>query len=154
DRRDGAALWHGPHRRGAVRGPGRARGVCRGSARAHEKPPGPAPHVEARARGQPSARVEPARGAAQLARAPGRAVRAAAALTLTSFSTHPDCPAALALAQRLADVARAITQEHFRRPIAVERKGDGTPVTVADRQIEQEMRRMIRTAFPGHAIRG
>jgi myo-inositol-1(or 4)-monophosphatase len=71
-----------------------------------------------------------------------------------SFSTHPDCPAALALARRLADVARAITQEHFRRPIAVERKGDGTPVTVADRQIEQEMRRMIRTAFPGHAIRG
>ena len=71
-----------------------------------------------------------------------------------SFSEHPDCPAALALGEQLADVAREIARRHFRTPVAVERKRDGSPVTVADRDIETHMRRLIRAAFPGHAIRG
>jgi inositol-phosphate phosphatase/L-galactose 1-phosphate phosphatase/histidinol-phosphatase len=72
-----------------------------------------------------------------------------------SYTEHPDYPKALALAGQLADVARAIALEHFRAPqLAVERKGDGTPVTVADRGIETQMRRLIRAAFPAHAIRG
>jgi myo-inositol-1(or 4)-monophosphatase len=71
-----------------------------------------------------------------------------------SFTEHPDFPKALALAEQLADVARRIVRAHFRAPLAVERKIDGTPVTVADRDIESHMRRMIRAAFPGHAIRG
>jgi myo-inositol-1(or 4)-monophosphatase len=71
-----------------------------------------------------------------------------------SFTEHPDFNAALALAGQLADVARRIVREHFRGALAVERKPDGTPVTVADRDIETHMRRMIRAAFPGHAIRG
>jgi len=71
-----------------------------------------------------------------------------------SFSEHPDFSRALALAGQLADVARRIVREHFRTPIAVERKTDDTPVTIADRDIESHMRRMIRAAFPGHAIRG
>src|SRR5215831_1346088 len=71
-----------------------------------------------------------------------------------SFTEHPDFPRALALAEQLADVARRIVLEHFRAPVAVERKVDGTPVTVADRDIETHMRRMIRATFPGHAIRG
>jgi len=71
-----------------------------------------------------------------------------------SFSQHPDFPAALALAERLADVAREMALRHFRKPLAVERKPDGTPVTSVDRGIETAMRRMIRAAFPGHAIQG
>jgi len=71
-----------------------------------------------------------------------------------NFTEHPDFPAALSLAEQLADVGRAIAVRHFRTPLAVERKGDGSPVTVADREIETQMRRMIRAAFPGHAIRG
>src|SRR5215831_14559519 len=71
-----------------------------------------------------------------------------------SFTEHPDFERALALAEQLADVARRIVLEHFRAPIAVERKIDGTPVTVADRDIETQMRRMIRAAFPAHAVRG
>ena len=71
-----------------------------------------------------------------------------------SFAEHPDCARALVLAGQLADVARAITREYFRRSIDVERKPDGTPVTIADRAIETEMRRMIRATFPGHAMRG
>jgi histidinol-phosphatase len=71
-----------------------------------------------------------------------------------NFSEHPDRPAALMLAERLADVARVIAMKNFRTPLAIERKGDGSPVTLADRDIETQMRRMIRAAFPGHAIRG
>jgi inositol-phosphate phosphatase / L-galactose 1-phosphate phosphatase / histidinol-phosphatase len=71
-----------------------------------------------------------------------------------NFTEHPDFPAALALAEQLAATARDIARRYFRTPLAVERKGDGSPVTVADREIETQMRRMIRAAFPGHAIRG
>jgi inositol-phosphate phosphatase / L-galactose 1-phosphate phosphatase / histidinol-phosphatase len=71
-----------------------------------------------------------------------------------SFSRHPDFAAALALAGKLADTAREIACHHFRAPLDVERKSDGSPVTIADRAIETEMRRMIRAAFPTHAIRG
>ncbi|TLY57820.1 MAG: histidinol phosphate phosphatase [Gammaproteobacteria bacterium] len=71
-----------------------------------------------------------------------------------SFTEHPDFPAAWSLAEQLADVGRSIARRHFRTPLAVERKGDGSPVTVADREIETHMRRMIRAAFPAHAIRG
>jgi inositol-phosphate phosphatase / L-galactose 1-phosphate phosphatase / histidinol-phosphatase len=52
-----------------------------------------------------------------------------------SFSEHRDFAAALSLAEQLADVARQIALRHFRTPLAVERKGDGSPVTVADRAI-------------------
>jgi myo-inositol-1(or 4)-monophosphatase len=71
-----------------------------------------------------------------------------------SFTEHPDFPAALALAEQLAEVARRVARQHFRVPLEVARKADGTPVTVADRGIEDEMRRLIRGAFPRHAIRG
>jgi inositol-phosphate phosphatase / L-galactose 1-phosphate phosphatase / histidinol-phosphatase len=71
-----------------------------------------------------------------------------------NFTEHPDFPKALALAEQLGDVARRIARQHFRAPLAVERKGDGSPVTVADRGIEAEMRRLIHETFPAHAIRG
>jgi histidinol-phosphatase len=71
-----------------------------------------------------------------------------------SFSEDPEFPVALSLAEELADVARRIALQHFRLPLEVARKLDGTPVTVADRGIEEHMRRLIRAAFPGHAIRG
>jgi inositol-phosphate phosphatase / L-galactose 1-phosphate phosphatase / histidinol-phosphatase len=71
-----------------------------------------------------------------------------------SFAGHPDFAAALSLSGQLADVARAVALRHFRTPLAVEHKADGSPVTIADRDIETEMRRMIRAAFPGHGIRG
>ena len=71
-----------------------------------------------------------------------------------SFAEHPQCAAALALAQQLADAARRIAVHHFRTPVDVQRKGDGTPVTAVDREIETGMRAMIRAAFPEHAIRG
>jgi histidinol-phosphatase len=71
-----------------------------------------------------------------------------------SFAQHPQFARTLALAGRLADVARRIARAHFRAPLGVERKADGSPVTEVDRGIEAAMRGMIRAEFPGHAIRG
>ena len=71
-----------------------------------------------------------------------------------NFARHPDGPRATALAGAMADMARGLARDHFRGPIAVEQKADRSPVTLVDRAIETEMRRMIRAEFPAHGIRG
>jgi inositol-phosphate phosphatase / L-galactose 1-phosphate phosphatase / histidinol-phosphatase len=71
-----------------------------------------------------------------------------------SLPTEAQLSGALALAEQLADVARDLALRHFRAPLDVERKSDGSPVTIADRAIETEMRRLIRATYPAHAIRG
>jgi len=60
----------------------------------------------------------------------------------------------LDLAQRLADAARPIAKKYFRTPLAVDAKDDQSPVTIADREIETEMRRLIEETFPDHGILG
>ena len=51
--------------------------------------------------------------------------------------------------------AGALTLEHFRDPeLTVDSKGDGTPVTVADRRTEELLRTRIRSVFPDDAILG
>ena len=62
--------------------------------------------------------------------------------------------AMLAFAQELADAARPIAMRYFRQPVLVETKADHSPVTIADRAIESEMRRMISERFPGHGVFG
>jgi inositol-phosphate phosphatase / L-galactose 1-phosphate phosphatase / histidinol-phosphatase len=66
----------------------------------------------------------------------------------------PVAPAEIALAQKLADEAGAIVRKYFRAPIAVDDKPDRTPVTIADREAERVMRRLINEAFPAHGIIG
>jgi histidinol-phosphatase len=69
-------------------------------------------------------------------------------------STDP-VAAELALALELADLADAVSQKHFRRPtLLVETKADFTPVSEADREVEQVLRRRIADARPTHAIVG
>lgn len=63
-------------------------------------------------------------------------------------------PERLALAERLADLARPIALAHWRSRLDVESKADATPVTVADRAIETEMRALLAEAEPGAAIFG
>lgn len=70
------------------------------------------------------------------------------------FSDHAQCAKALQLSAQLADTARGIARRYFREPLVVEHKADHSPVTLADRAIETEMRRMIRAAFPAHGIQG
>ena len=60
----------------------------------------------------------------------------------------------LALANRLADAARAVIRPLFRQELSSERKADRTPVTEADRAAEQAMRDLIAAAFPDDAIHG
>jgi histidinol-phosphatase len=55
----------------------------------------------------------------------------------------------------IAREAGRITLEHFRRDdLVVERKGDDSPVTVADRRAEEHLRRRIAEGFPDDAILG
>ncbi|MBS0475622.1 MAG: histidinol-phosphatase [Proteobacteria bacterium] len=60
----------------------------------------------------------------------------------------------LALANRLADAARAAIVPLFRTGIGSERKADRSPVTEADRAAEEAMRRLIKAEFPRDAIFG
>ncbi|MEQ6918075.1 histidinol-phosphatase [Halomonas aquatica] len=54
----------------------------------------------------------------------------------------------------LADLARPMAMEYFRRNIPVEQKADLSPVTHADRSIEASMRALIEKTYPGHGIFG
>ena len=60
----------------------------------------------------------------------------------------------LEFANLLADRARPLARSFFRRPMAVDRKEDDSPVTAADRSIEIELRALIQERFPGHALLG
>ena len=70
-------------------------------------------------------------------------------------SCIPNCPPEMAaLAQAMAEAVRPVIRGHFRTRIAVDTKGDASPVTIADREAEQLMRAMISAHFPDHGIRG
>jgi histidinol phosphatase-like enzyme (inositol monophosphatase family) len=60
----------------------------------------------------------------------------------------------LEFALRLADAAGAVVRRYYRATLEVESKADASPVTIADREAEQALRRMIRTAYPDHGIEG
>lgn len=60
----------------------------------------------------------------------------------------------VAFAGRLADASGAIAMRHFRRNPAVEIKPDGSPVTVADKQAELAIRRLVAENYPGHGVVG
>lgn len=60
-----------------------------------------------------------------------------------------------AFAEKLADIARRVlTVAHARLETEVEFKADGTPVTVADKEAERQMRAAINQAYPEHGILG
>jgi histidinol phosphatase-like enzyme (inositol monophosphatase family) len=54
----------------------------------------------------------------------------------------------------LLDSASKIALQYFRQPVSVELKADDSPVTIADREIEQAIRNLITERFPAHAIYG
>src|SRR5579863_9619853 len=60
----------------------------------------------------------------------------------------------LALAGALADKAAAVIRRYFRSSLTIETKADETPVTVADREAEAEMRALIEARFPDHGVLG
>lgn len=50
--------------------------------------------------------------------------------------------------------AGAITHGHFTRPVNVHYKSDESPVTIADQEAEEHLRRRIAEVYPGEAILG
>jgi inositol-phosphate phosphatase/L-galactose 1-phosphate phosphatase/histidinol-phosphatase len=66
----------------------------------------------------------------------------------------PELDAFVSLADSLADAAGEVCRRYFRTPIAVDDKPDRSPVTVADREAETAMRRLIEARFPAHGIVG
>ena len=58
------------------------------------------------------------------------------------------------LAERLAEAVRPIVMGYFRSGVTIDDKADTTPVTVADREAETAMRRLIADACPDHGILG
>ena len=57
-------------------------------------------------------------------------------------------------AHRLADASGEVIRRYYRRPIAVASKADESPVTIADREAETALRRLIEAAYPDHGVVG
>jgi inositol-phosphate phosphatase / L-galactose 1-phosphate phosphatase / histidinol-phosphatase len=62
--------------------------------------------------------------------------------------------AEVALAHRLAEAARAEILPLFRNAVASEAKADATPVTLADRNAEEAMRRILKAEVPQDGVFG
>lgn len=67
----------------------------------------------------------------------------------------PDIAAtALAAARDAAAAAAEVIRHYWRRGVEVELKSDATPVTVADREAEQAIRKILQAALPQASIYG
>lgn len=72
-----------------------------------------------------------------------------------SPATNPAAEERLEWARQIALEAGELTLKYFRSStLGVERKGDGSPVTVADRSAEELLRKRISEKFPEDAILG
>lgn len=58
------------------------------------------------------------------------------------------------LANTLADEAGKIVKKYYRTPFDIEQKGDDSPVTIADRNVEQRLREIIEKQRPQDGILG
>ncbi|WP_112322195.1 inositol monophosphatase family protein [Oceanibium sediminis] len=63
-------------------------------------------------------------------------------------------PSIAQTAHDLAEAARETALRHFRRALDIQLKGDESPVTRADKEIEQQARALLQQRFPDHAILG
>src|SRR5438093_7410965 len=60
----------------------------------------------------------------------------------------------LSAALRWVERSDPISMEHFGVGVPFESKADGTPVTAADRAVEEHLRKAIEDEFPGDGIHG
>ena len=74
---------------------------------------------------------------------------------LVSAAQHELCrPEFIEVAHELADAAAGVTSRYFRTPVPVDIKADASPVTIADREAEGAMRRLLTHHFPHHSVFG
>jgi inositol-phosphate phosphatase/L-galactose 1-phosphate phosphatase/histidinol-phosphatase len=57
-------------------------------------------------------------------------------------------------AASVADLAKGIARRYFRQQLSIVEKLDSSPVTIADREIEHEMRKLIGATYPHDGIFG
>lgn len=60
----------------------------------------------------------------------------------------------LPFAEQLATLSGEIVRRYYRKEIPFDVKADSSPVTLADREIENNIRAMIRSTHPSHGIIG
>lgn len=60
----------------------------------------------------------------------------------------------LKAAEELARLVGGVALQHYRSALQVERKADGSPVTIADRAAEQAARDWVRRRFPDDGVLG
>lgn len=70
------------------------------------------------------------------------------------MNLRAEIAADIALAHRLADAARAEILPHFRSGLSSEAKADATPVTLADRNAEEAMRRILKAEVSQDGVHG
>ena len=63
-------------------------------------------------------------------------------------------PDVIEIAKSLADTASKIGHKYFRLNPQIEKKIDGSPVTIADLEIERALRQIIRERYPDHGFYG
>ncbi len=63
-------------------------------------------------------------------------------------------PEIIKFANHLADLSIPIAKKYFRKDLGEQKKLNDTPVTIADREIEEVLRSAIRKKFPDHGIVG
>ncbi len=73
---------------------------------------------------------------------------------MSSEATPQEIAELLDFAQALAHQAGALTLRYFGATVEAESKGDGTPVTIADREAEELIRSRIEARYPDHSILG
>ena len=61
---------------------------------------------------------------------------------------------ALAAAREAAAAAAEVIRHYWHRGVEVELKSDATPVTVADREAEQAIRKILQAALPQASVYG
>lgn len=61
---------------------------------------------------------------------------------------------ARSIATAMLEAARALALTHFRTGLAVERKADESPVTLADRAVEKAMKDVLAERVPDHGVYG
>lgn len=61
---------------------------------------------------------------------------------------------AMGIARDAAAAAADVIARYYRRDLVVERKPDRSPVTIADREAELQIKRVLKAAFPTHGFHG
>lgn len=70
------------------------------------------------------------------------------------IQSEPTLEALLEFALDAVWRAGRVTLAHFQTGLKPEHKSDNSPVTIADREAEQVLRRLIQAQWPGHALIG